>query len=395
VPFITANGHRCYYRLQGRDGDPVVALSHSLGLDHGLWDALTAQLLPFAQVLRYDIRGHGVSEATAGDYTVEQLARDALALADALSIRTFAWCGLSLGGMIGQWLGANEPHRLLRLVLANTSPRVEGRVFEERRFTVLERGVDAIIDTVMGRYFSPRMLASGDPSVDWARRTTRAVSPPGYAGCCAAIRDHDGRGLLERIRVPTLVISGNLDVSMPYADHGRVLADTVPGAREIRLDTGHLSNLERPRAFNAAVASWVVPAPADAAAAGMAARRAVLGDAHVDRAMASQTDFNREFQALVTAYAWGSIWTRPALDRATRRLLVLATTASMGRWEEFRLHVRTGLAAELAAADLKEVLLQVAVYAGVPAANTAFLIAAEELAATNTAHTDHGQHQEQ
>jgi 3-oxoadipate enol-lactonase/4-carboxymuconolactone decarboxylase len=379
MPFADINGHRCYYRLHGRDGDPLVVLSHSLGLEHGLWDALTMALLPHARVLRYDTRGHGASESTDGDYTIEQLARDALALLDALGIRTFAWCGLSLGGMIGQWLGAHEPDRLTRLVLANTSPRVDAGVFEERRATVLTRGIATVIDTIMGRCFSPRMLASGDPALDWTRRTTLAVNAIGYAGCCAAIRDHDGRTFLERIAVPTLVISGNGDVSMPPAQHGQLLVDSIPGARGVRLDAGHLSNLERPRAFNAAVAGWVMPAPADLADAGMAVRRAVLGDAHVDRAIAAQTDFTREFQSLITTFAWGTIWTRPGLDPATRRLLVLAMTASMGRWEEFRLHVRTGLAAELDAADLKEVLLQVAVYAGVPAANTAFQIAAEEL----------------
>lgn len=379
MPFADINGHRCYYRLHGRDGDPLVVLSHSLGLEHGLWDSLTAQLQPSMRVLRYDTRGHGASESTHGDYTIEQLARDALALLDALGIRTFAWCGLSLGGMIGQWLGAHEPDRLTRLALANTSPRIDAGVFEERRATVLARGIATVIDTVMVRCFSPRMLASGDPAVDWTRRTTLAVNAIGYAGCCAAIRDHDGRTFLERIAVPTLVISGNGDVSMPPAQHGQLLVDSIPGARGVRLDAGHLSNLERPRAFNAAVAGWVMPAPADIADAGMAVRRAVLGDAHVDRAIAAQTDFTREFQSLITTFAWATIWTRPGLDPATRRLLVLAMTASMGRWEEFRLHVRTGLAAELDAADLKEVLLQVAVYAGVPAANTAFQIAAEEL----------------
>lgn len=385
MPFLDVNGHRCYYRLHGRDDDPVVVLSHSLGLEHGMWDALTAQLLPHARVLRYDTRGHGASQSTPGDYTVEQLAHDALALAEALGIRTFAWCGLSLGGMIGQWLGAHAPDRLTRLVLANTSPRVDAPVFEQRRLHVLDHGLADIIGTVLSRFFSPRMLASADPSVAWARRAALANDWTGYAGCCAAIRDHDGRRLLERIAVPTLVISGDADLSMPYPQHGRVLADSIPGARDVLLAAGHLANLERPRAFNAAVLDWVLAAPADSAEAGMEVRRAVLGGAHVDRAVASQTDFTREFQQLITRYAWGTIWTRPALDRATRRLLVLATTAAMGRWEEFRLHVRTGLAAELEATDLKEVLLQVAVYAGIPAANTAFHIAAEEMRAADEA----------
>jgi 3-oxoadipate enol-lactonase/4-carboxymuconolactone decarboxylase len=378
MPFVTVNGHRCYYRLDGRDADPVVVFSHSLGLDHGLWDAAAAALLPHARVLRYDTRGHGASESTPGDYRVEQLAHDALALADARGIGTFAWCGLSLGGMIGQWLGANQPGRLTRLVLANTSARVDAATFEARRLHALDRGLADIIDTVMARNFSPRALASAVPAVDWVRRTVLGNDWIGYAGCCAAIRDHDGGALLERIAVPTLVISGHADASMPPPQHGDILARGIPDARHVHLDAGHLSNLERPRAFNAAVLDWVVPVSSDAAA-GTAVRRAVLGDAHVDRAIAAQTEFTREFQDLITRFAWGTIWTRPALDRPTRRLLVLATTAAMGRWEEFRLHVRTGLAGELDASDVKEVLLQVAVYAGVPAANTAFQIAAEEL----------------
>lgn len=116
---------------------------------------------------------------------------------------------------------------------------------------------------------------------------------------------------------------------------------------------------------------------ADPMAAGEAMRRKVLGDAHVDRAIANTTDLTREFQEFITQYAWGTVWTRPGLDTRTRRLLVLAMTASLGRWEEFRLHVRAGLASELELADLKEVLLMVAVYAGVPAANTGFQIVSE------------------
>jgi 3-oxoadipate enol-lactonase/4-carboxymuconolactone decarboxylase len=281
--------------------------------------------------------------------------------------------------MIGQWLGANAPERLTRLVLANTSASVDAAVFEQRRVTVLDKGFEVVVDTAISRFFSPRVLAAGGGDVDWARRAVLANDRIGYAGCCAAIRDFDGRPLLPRIGVPTLVISGDQDASMPYEQHGQPLARAIPGAVEVVLKAGHIANLERPRAFNAAVLDFVVPASADLLTDGMAVRRAVLGDAHVDRATAAVTDFTREFQDLITRYAWGTIWTRPGLDPSTRRLLVLAMTASMGRWEEFRLHVRTGLAAELSPSDLKEVLLQVAIYAGVPTANSAFHIAAEEI----------------
>ena len=383
MPFVTINGFRSFYRVDGEEGRPAVMLSHSLGLDHGLWDALTADLRPHALVVRYDTRGHGASDTPPGEYRIEQMGRDALAIADAIGLHTFAFCGLSLGGMIGQWLGAHAGDRLTALVLANTSARLtEPQLMEERRRRVLEQGLAAIADTVVARFFSPRRLAAGGPAVAWARRTLLATDPAGYAACCAAIRDLDQRALLSRIRVPTLVIGGNFDVSMPCTDHSRPLEAGIQGARSVRLPAGHVSNLERPRSFSAAVLEFLFPAAADLDSAGAAMRRQVLGDAHVDRAATGTTDLTREFQALLTRFAWGSIWTRPALDRRTRRLLVLTVTAAMGRWEEFRLHVRTGLADDLEPADLKEVLLQVAVYAGIPAANTAFQIADEALQST-------------
>jgi 4-carboxymuconolactone decarboxylase len=123
------------------------------------------------------------------------------------------------------------------------------------------------------------------------------------------------------------------------------------------------------------------PPPADPLASGFVVRRATLGEAHVNRAIATTSEFTRAFQDLITRYAWGTIWTRPDLDRRTRRLLVIALMAALGQWDEFRLHVRTGLAHELEPCDLEEVILQVAIYAGVPAANTAFHLANDELAA--------------
>jgi 3-oxoadipate enol-lactonase/4-carboxymuconolactone decarboxylase len=256
---------------------------------------------------------------------------------------------------------------------------------EARRTTVLEHGMAAVADTVLARFFSPSTLESGTPGVAWARRTLLSTDPAGYAGCCAAVRDMDQTGSMEAIATPTLVIGGDDDVSMPWDAHGGRLAAAIPGARSVRLPAPHLSNLERPRSFSAALVDFLVPEPADLLDAGMKERRAVLGDAHVDAATARSTDLTRDFQAFITRFAWGATWTRPGLDRSTRRLLVLVMTAALGRWEEFRLHVRTGLAHELEPCDLEEVLLQVAVYAGVPAANTGFHIASEEVRAAASA----------
>ncbi|MFZ0285797.1 MAG: carboxymuconolactone decarboxylase family protein, partial [Terriglobales bacterium] len=168
----------------------------------------------------------------------------------------------------------------------------------------------------------------------------------------------------------------------PWDGHGEVLARGIPGSRVVHLPAAHLSNIERPHSFTTAVLEFLRLSSEQAATtldAGFAVRREMLGDAHVDRAVTNTTDFNREFQELITRYAWGTIWTRPGLDLRTRRLLVLTTMAALGRWEEFSLHVRAGLTHELEPCDLKEVLLQIAIYAGVPAANTGFHLAAEEM----------------
>jgi len=283
--------------------------------------------------------------------------------------------------MIGQRLAAAAPGRVTNLILANTSPRVtDPSLMETRRRTALEQGMPAIADTAMGRFFTAKNLASNSASVAGIRRVLLATNPTGYAACCAAIRDMDHTSLLPAIRTPTLVIAGDYDVSTPWAGHGEVLAREIANAQVERFATAHLSNLERPRSFIAALFRFLMPKPADTLEASLERRRAVLGEAYVNRAIASTTDFTRAFQELITRFAWGAIWQRPTLDDRTRRLLVLAVTASLSRWEEFRLHLDAGLAHELEACDVEETLLQVAVYAGVPAANSGFQIAKEKIA---------------
>ncbi|HUI57222.1 MAG TPA: 3-oxoadipate enol-lactonase [Bryobacteraceae bacterium] len=380
MPLIEIAGIRHYYRMEGAEDAPVLMFSHSLGCDHSQWDAQAAQLQTHFRVLRYDTRGHGASDATRGDYTIELLARDALAIADGLGIERFAFCGLSLGGMIAQWLAAFAPDRLTHVVLANTSSRLsDPSLMENRRRTVLEQGMAAIADGVMQRFFTAASLSTNSPAVANIRRVLLATNPAGYAGCCGAVRDMNQTSILSSIRTPALIIAGDRDVSTPWEGPGDVLAREIPQTRVEHLPTAHLSNVERPRSFNAALLRFLLPAQADPLVSGFEKRRAVLGDAYVDRAIAATSDFTRAFQELITRYAWGSIWQRPGLDDRSRRLLALTATAALGRSEEFRMHVRTGLQHELEPCDLEEALLQVAVYAGIPAANTGFQIAAEEM----------------
>ena len=383
MPFATVDNIRLFYRLEGKADRPLLILSHSIGTDQGMWAPQMEDLLPHFQVLRYDTRGHGASDAPAGEYSIERLGRDLIGLADELKISKFALCGLSLGGAIGQWLAINAPDRLSALVLANTSPHFVPRAnWEARIRTVSEKGMAGIVDTAMQRFFSSENVARNDTYANGVRSVLLGTNPVGYLGCCAVLRDFDGMQSLGNIRVPTLVIAGNRDVSTPWEGHGEILAKEIPDAQVLRLDAAHLSNVECPRSFAAALLDFLLPEAksiVDPLGEGFTVRRAVLGDAHVDRSMATATDFTRDFQDMITRYAWGTIWTRPGLDRRTRRLLTLAISAALGRWEEFGLHVRTGLRHELEPCDLKETLLQTAIYAGVPAANTGFHIASEEI----------------
>jgi len=365
MPFAVVANHRVFYRLEGKSGAPFVGLCHSIGTDHGMWAQQAEALLPYFQVLRYDIRGHGASDAPAGDYSIEQLGRDVIGLADSLGISKFSFCGLT------------------RLVLAGTSPDFgDPANWERRRKAVLESGMAPTVETSMERSFSRETLARNFVQAAAVKSVMLGTNPIGYAGCCAALRDVDHTKLLRQIHVPTLVIVGDRDVATPWAGNGDVLAREIPEAQEVHLAAAHLSNLETPHSFNATLLQFLRATEnlADSLDTGFAVRRAVLGDAHVDRAIAGTNEFTRDFQDLITRYAWGEIWSRPGLDQRTRRLLTLAITAALGRWEEFTLHVRAGLASELEACDLKEVLLQSAIYAGVPAANTAFHIADEEIA---------------
>jgi len=383
MPFITANQTRIYYRLEGKDGLPVLVLSHSIGTDHGMWAPQVPDLTEHFQVLRYDTRGHGTSDTPNGEYSIEQLGRDALALVDALKISKFAFCGLSMGGAIGQWLALHAPERVTHLILANTSPRFgTPELWNSRMQAVREGGMAAIEGMALGRFFSPEFLARSSPEVANIRSVLLGTASEGYMGCCAALRDFDSTADLGKIKAQTLVIVGEKDISTPLTGNGDILVRNITAASLARLPAAHLSNLETPRSFSAELLEFLQPmarSVEDAMQIGVEIRRKVLGDAHVDRAIANKTSFTEDFQELITKYAWGTVWSRPGLDHRTRRLLVLVMMAALGRWEEFRLHLCAGLRYGLETCDIKESLLQTAIYAGVPAANTAFHIAQEEI----------------
>ena len=388
MPFVLRDGARIFWRTDGRPDAPALLLGNSLGTDTALWDAVMPALVRHFRVIRFDKRGHGASDVPPGatEWTIDALAGDALAVADAAGAARFAYLGVSIGGMIGLWLGAHAPQRLTRLVLSNTAAALPRDVWAERIAAVRAHGMAGMVDAVMQRWFTDAYRARDDAQLATVREHFLQVDPIGYIGCCAAIRDMQLQDAPARIRAPTLVLTGTHDASTPPA-LGEAIAAAIAGARRVELPVSHIPHPEQPDRFLAAVLPFLLREAADDAPAappgteearreaGLARRRAMLGAAHVDASIARTTPFTDAFQQLITRYAWGEIWTRPGLDARTRRLLVLAQTVALGRWEEFELHVRAGLAAELTEDDLQEVLLQSAIYCGVPAANTAFKLA--------------------
>jgi 3-oxoadipate enol-lactonase len=257
MPFADVTNTRLFYRLEGRSDLPALVLSHSLGCDLGMWAPQMPDLLDHFQVLRYDARGHGASATPAGDYTIDQLGQDVLALADRLKLSEFSFCGISMGGAVGQWLAMNAPQRLTKLVLANTAPKFgTAETWDARRKAVLEGGMGAIVEAIMQRFFS----AENQQSV-WAQSTRAIVlgtNPIGYAACCTALRDADTRSDLGKISASTLVIGSEKDPSTPWEGNGSVLARDIPRAKAVRLESAHLSNLEQPRAFTTAVLEFLL-----------------------------------------------------------------------------------------------------------------------------------------
>jgi 3-oxoadipate enol-lactonase len=243
--------------LEGAAGAPVVVLSHSLGTNLSLWDPQAKALEARFRVLRYDIRGHGRSELTPGPYTIEQLGGDVLALLDALSLERVHFCGLSIGGLIGMWLGAHAQSRIERLALCNTAARIGSRERWDARIESVRRdGTKGIVPEILERWFTPEFRARSPETVAMAARMIEATPPEGYTACCAAIRDADLRGALAEINAPTLVISGHHDTSTPPAE-GRYLAESIAGARYVELGAAHISNLEAAEPFNAALLGFL------------------------------------------------------------------------------------------------------------------------------------------
>lgn len=256
-PVVDIQRARFNCRIDGPADAPVLVLSNSLGTNLGMWDAQIPALTGRFRVLRYDSRGHGASDVTPGPYSIGQLARDVLILLDGLKIERAHFCGLSIGGMVGMWLGAHAADRLNRLVLCNTSPKIGSpEMWKTRIESVRKGGVSGIADAMLARWFTASFLECSPEQAARMRAMMVATSTDGYVATCAAIRDMDQWPSLAAISCPTLVVAGIHDVATPTAD-GRRIAEVIPGARYVELDAAHISNVEAPGAFTTAVMEFL------------------------------------------------------------------------------------------------------------------------------------------
>lgn len=252
MPFLQRDGVRIHWRADGSPDLPALILGNSLGTDQSLWDCIMPLLTRHYRVIRMDMRGHGASALEPAKapqaYSIEQLARDTLAVADAAGVDRFHYAGISIGGMIGMWLGAHAPMRLHALVLSNTAAKTASDVWAERIAAVRSGGMAALVDSTLERWFTPAYRARGGKTLAAIRRAFLNTDPVSYIGCALAIRDMDLRGILPCIEVPTVVLTGSADRATPPT-LGEEIAALIPRARCIELPVAHIPHPELPQRF--------------------------------------------------------------------------------------------------------------------------------------------------
>ncbi|HEV2194846.1 MAG TPA: 3-oxoadipate enol-lactonase [Candidatus Acidoferrum sp.] len=257
MPFVKFAEAQIHYSLEGQTGRPALILSNSLGADFSMWDPQMPEFLQSFRVLRSDTRGHGKSSVTPGPYTIEQLAKDVLELADGLQFERFHFCGLSMGGQIGMWLAANAPQRLNKLALCSTAAKIgTPEMWNARIAAVLKDGMKNVAAAAIERWFTPAFRAKNPSAIAHTQKVLETTSPEGYAACSAAVRDFDFREQLNKIRTPTLVISGTHDAATTPAD-GQFLANHISGGQYVELNGAHLSNIEDAARFTQAVCTFL------------------------------------------------------------------------------------------------------------------------------------------
>lgn len=253
MPHLNANHTQIHYQLSGDPAHPALLFSNSLGTDLSMWDAQTQALSDDFFIIRYDTRGHGSSSRDGDPFSLDTLGLDVLALMNHLSVSQVNFCGISMGGLIGQWLALHAPEKFSRLVIANTAAKIGNEEsWTTRANTVLDSGMDPIADTAALRWFTPAFCTEELDLVSNMIEALRYMDAKQYAYCCLALASTDFTNQLNRITTPTLVIAGEFDPVTTVTD-AKYLHQSIAGSTLAVLPASHLSNVEKPDAFNNAL----------------------------------------------------------------------------------------------------------------------------------------------
>jgi len=360
----------------------LLVLLPSLGTTTELWDGVVTHLrgepsTAALRILRIDLPGHGTSPAAREPFTIAELAAAVLDIIEEVGGGAFHVAGASLGGAVALELAAGHPDRVLSLVMCCSGARI-GTVdgWEQRAATVRASGTASLVAASAGRWFAPGFLERGGRPGSRSLDALMDVDDESYARCADALAGFDRTGSVAGVQIPTLLVSGEHDEVTTPASMQR-LAEDFPRATHATLtSTSHLAVLEAPTTVAALLRDHLAGSRADddVHARGMAVRRAVLGDAHVDAALAATTPETAAFQDFATRYAWGEVWSRPGLSRRERSIATLASLVTGGHEAELRMHVRAALRNGLEPDEIAEVVLHTALYAGLPSANTAMTV---------------------
>ncbi|MGZ4436855.1 MAG: bifunctional 3-oxoadipate enol-lactonase/4-carboxymuconolactone decarboxylase PcaDC [Nocardioidaceae bacterium] len=378
-------------RLGGRPDLPLLVLGPSLGTSATtLWSAAAEHLARDFQVVAWDLPGHGTNRIPLDEdesVTIPSLAGDVLELVDSLADgfgpARFHYAGDSVGGAVGLQLLLDAPQRVASATLLCTGARIGSpESWQERVADLRATGTAGLVSASAARWFGPGFLDRQPERGSALLHALQDADDDGYAAVCGALATFDVRDRLGEITTPVLAVAGATDAVTPPSGLALV-AEGVADGRLVVLDgVGHLAPVEAPEVVARLIREQAYGGPerddmtvAQVREQGMAVRREVLGTEHVDRATAAATDLTSDFQEFITEYAWGGIWTRPGLDRRSRSLVTLTALVARGHHEELAMHVRAARTNGVAVEEIKEVLLQTAIYCGVPDANTAFRIA--------------------
>jgi 3-oxoadipate enol-lactonase / 4-carboxymuconolactone decarboxylase len=357
---------------------PLLLLGPSVGTSAAaLWATAAERLAGQLHVVGWDLPGHGRSPA--GAYRIPDLAAGVVALADDIAPgAAFHYAGDSIGGAVGLQLLLDAPERVLTAALLCTGA-VIGRPddWAARAATVRTAGTDAVVELAAQRWFAPGFVDRRPDVAAALVDALRDTDDESYAQACESLADFDVTDRLGEITTPVLAIAGADDIPTPPEGLARIAAGVKDGRLIVLHGVGHLAPVEDAERVAELIVGHVRP---DTYTAGMTVRRQVLGDAHVDRAVANTTEFTADFQEFITEYAWGTIWTRPGLDRRSRSLITLTALIARGHHEELAMHLRAARRNGLTNDEIKELIMQTAIYCGVPDANTAFRIAGRVLA---------------